>query len=343
MDTTQLIILTVCGLAAVGVLLYPCLRLARSFSAWYRDLTGQERANLVENALVVFFASVASGLIMQGLVGFARTEMGLTGIWPYLLFAALDGMAGFFAFVSYRWARMGASALGPRAMVLLIVAGSAWFQWSHAAAAGQGVAARVAWSLMPVIAAALWETVLRHRRKQWARSRQEAAGPLVPAARWWWDPLGSLRIARQAAMWHVTDWESALDLYAMKIETQRRLKSALGPLWRRRVPAEISVRLRQGFHIREAKDLADAFLAQQEKRNGTSAETDPLVFFKAVQFYVEAAGAGMAPSERGLCEQFGISPKKRRWAQKVIAKAKEVREDGDAPTRSAQQQIEAGA
>ncbi|WP_159945312.1 MULTISPECIES: DUF2637 domain-containing protein [unclassified Nocardiopsis] len=327
MDTTPLIIASVSGLIVFGVLLYPSIKFTGLLFAWHRRLSAQERENLVENTIVVFFAAVTSGLIMQGLVGFARTEMGLSGPWPYLLFAALDGMAAFFALVSYRWAKIGASALGPRVMVLLIVAGSAWFQWSHSAAAGQGLSARVAWSLMPVIAAALWETVLRHRRKQWTEARKEAlSGPLIPGARWWWDPWGSLRIARLAAMGHITDPTEALDLYAMKVETQRRLAEALGPRWRRRVPAEISVRLRQGLHIREAKELTDSFLSQMERENGTAPEVDPQVFFNAVQHYVKAAKANMAPSERGLCEQFGVSPKKRRWAQKVIAKAKEVLE-----------------
>lgn len=328
MDTTQLIIAIISGLIVFGILLYPSIKLTGIMFEWHRRLSAQERANLVENSIVLFFAAVTSGLIMQGLVGFARTEMGLSGPWPYLLFAALDGMAAFFAFVSYRWAKLGASALGPRVMVLLIVVGSAWFQWSHSAAAGQGLSARVAWSLMPVIAAALWETVLRHRRKQWSDTRHEAlAGPLIPGARWWWDPWGSLRIARLAAMGHITDPTEALDLYAMKVETQRRLADALGRRWRRRVPAEVSVRLRQGLHIREAKELTDAFLSQLERDNGTAPEVDPQVFFNAVEYYIQMTRADMTPSERGLCEKFGISPKKRRWAQKVIAKSKELSEE----------------
>ncbi|MEE2049701.1 DUF2637 domain-containing protein [Nocardiopsis tropica] len=327
-ENLQSIILIVSSISAFAILLYPSIKLTRILFSWHRRLPGQEKANLVENTIVLFFASVTSGLIMQGLVGFAQTEMALGGPWPYLLFAALDGMAAFFAFVSYRWAKLGASALGPRVMVLLIVAGSSWFQWSHAAAAGQGLSARVAWSLMPVIAAALWETVLRHRRKQWSDTRWEGLSePLIPGARWWWDPWGSLRIARLAAMGHITDSTEALDLYAMKVETQRRLRDALGYRWRRRVPAEVSVRLRQGLHIREAKDLTDAFLAQIERENGTAPDVDPQVFFSAVQHYVQASQADMAPSERGLCEKFGVSPKKRRWAQKVIAKGKEILEE----------------
>jgi hypothetical protein len=174
--------------------------------------------------------------------------------------------------------------------------------------------------------------VLRHRRKQWSSTHQGSlAGPLIPWARWWWDPWGSLRIARLAAMGHITDPTEALDLYAMKIETQRRLREALGLGWRHRVPAEISVRLRQGLHIREAKELTDSFLTQMGRENGTAPEVDPEVFFSAVQHYVKAAQANMAPSERGLCEQFGVSTKKRRWAQKVIARAKEVLDDERAP------------
>ncbi len=325
MDANQIIIATISGLVVFGILFYPAMKLTGAFIGWYRKSPPRERENLIENLIVVFFAAVTSGLIMQGLVGFARTEMGLKGPWPFLLFAALDGMAAFFAFVSYRWAKMGASALGPRAMVLLIVAGSSWFQWSHAAQAEQAFSAKVAWSLMPVIAAALWETVLRHRRKQWTDDCQEAwVGPLIPVARWWWDPLGSLRIARLAAMGHITNPTEALDLYAMKVETQRRLAEAMGRRWRRSVPAEISVRLRQGLHIRETKQLTDTFLAQMERDRGTARDVDPQVFFEAVQYYLKSTKADMPPSERGLCEAFGVSPKKRRWAQKVMTKAKEI-------------------
>ncbi|MCK9874119.1 hypothetical protein MRI28_31625 [Nocardiopsis dassonvillei] len=153
--STEQIILTIAAAVVVLLLAYPAYRSVRALRLWYTRLSDQDRFNVHENLLVGGFAGITSGLIMQGLVSFARNEMGLTGVWPYLLFAALDGMAAFFALVSYRWAKLGASAVGPRCMVLIIVVGSSWFQYSHAAAEGQTLAARAAWALMPIVAAVL--------------------------------------------------------------------------------------------------------------------------------------------------------------------------------------------
>ena len=51
-------------------------------------------ASAAQYLLLGGFASVAAGICAQGLTGFARANMGLTGPWPYLLFFALDGAAG---------------------------------------------------------------------------------------------------------------------------------------------------------------------------------------------------------------------------------------------------------
>jgi hypothetical protein len=53
------------------------------------------------------FASVASGISSQGLTGFARANMALSGPWPYLLFLSLDGAAGVCAVLLARRAVRG--------------------------------------------------------------------------------------------------------------------------------------------------------------------------------------------------------------------------------------------
>ncbi|MBB5491018.1 hypothetical protein [Nocardiopsis metallicus] len=72
-----------------------------------------KRENTAENLLVFGFVFVVGGLIMQGLIPFARDDMGPTGVWPYLFFFALDGMAAYFGLISYRLAEEGAKATSP--------------------------------------------------------------------------------------------------------------------------------------------------------------------------------------------------------------------------------------
>lgn len=322
--STDQIILTSGAVVVLLLLAYPTYWATRALHLWYSRLSNQDRFNVHENLLVGGFASVTSGLIMQGLVAFARNEMGLTGIWPYLLFAALDGMAAFFALVSYRWAKLGASALGPRCMVLIIVVGSSWFQYSHAAAEGQTLAARAAWALMPIVAAVLWETALRNRRKQWSNAQEHTRPPLIPPARWLWDPIGSALISRQAALWNVSDLETALNLHATRTETQRMLRQHFGPRWRWKAPAEITIRLRKGHRLDEAHAEARKLLERLARDQGTAPESDPAVFTDAVLHYQSCMDTGLEPSERALCDRFGVSTTKRRWAKKVIAHAHKI-------------------
>lgn len=252
--------LTVLTLTAVAIALGTA-RLAVVVGRHLAAMDKTRRGDLAELALVAFFAVVVGGLIMQGLIGFARDDMGLAGPWPYLLFAALDGMAAFFAVITYRWTAQGASATGPRLMVFGIVAGSSWFQWSHAE--GLTLAAQVAWAVMPLIAAVLWETILITRRRAW-KQKQPTTGSPIPAARWMWDPLGSAAIARRMHLWNVTDWQAALELHMMRTEAIRRLRRAFGARWARKVPADVAVRLKKGFKIPEAAVRVDAIITGED-------------------------------------------------------------------------------
>lgn len=208
-----------------------------------------KRENAAENLLVFGFVFVVGGLIMQGLIPFARDDMGLTGPWPYLLFFALDGMAAYFGLISYRLAKEGAKATSPRIMVLAIMGGSAWFQWAHAD--GRDLPARVAWAALPLIAGYLWETTLKYRRRAWKKANTNT-GRQVPRARWFWDPAGSLGITRRTHMWNLDTWEEGLETHMTRTECIRQLRREFGLFWSWRVPADVAIRLRRGFKVEEA-------------------------------------------------------------------------------------------
>lgn len=229
-----------------------------TIALWIRRMSPEKRVAILENALTAWFAVVVAGLIMQGLVGFAREEMGLTGPWPYLLFAALDGMAALFAVVAYRWSAAGGAATLPRLATGVIIAGSAWFQWAHAG--DLALPARVAWTALPIIAAVLWEFLLITRRRAWKSRHTTPRVERIPHGRWLWDPLGSAAIYRRMHLWGVSSWEEALDLHMLRTETIRCLRREYGIFWYRKVPAHIAVRLRKGFHIREAAQAAQELL-----------------------------------------------------------------------------------
>jgi hypothetical protein len=220
------------------------------------------RANAAENLLVFFFVFVVAGLIMQGLIPFARDDMGLTGPWPHLLFFALDGMAAYFGLVAYRLAKDGINAPGPRLMVLTIMAGSSWFQWAHAA--DRDLPARVAWAALPLIAGYLWETVLRYRRRAWKKSQPDT-GRQVPRARWIWDPIGSLGITRRTHMWNLPTWETGLETHMTRAECVRQLRREFGLFWAYRVPADVAIRLKRGFKVEEAAARVPQVIEQHRR------------------------------------------------------------------------------
>lgn len=127
---------------------------------------GAAVALAAQHVLLFGFAGVAAALSGHGLMGFARTSMGLRGPWPYLVWGALDGAAGFCAVLLMRRGARGEAALAPRLAGWGLVAASSAFNWSHAPA---HLAARMAFALMPVIAAVLFEFSLREGRRASAR------------------------------------------------------------------------------------------------------------------------------------------------------------------------------
>lgn len=210
------------------------------------------RGDRIELLLVTFFVAVVAGLIMRGLIDFARDSMGLEGVWPYLLFAAFDGAAGLFAFASYRWAlKHGASPLFPRLMVAVILLASAWFQWTHATAAGHPLAGQVAWAALPAIGAVLWEFTLRQRMKAWKKAQPKNTEQ-IPTPRWVLAPVQSAAMKRRMVLWGTASYDEAVDLHVTRVQCMRLLRREFGPLWAWKVPADVAFQLKAGVRITEA-------------------------------------------------------------------------------------------
>jgi len=153
--------------------------------------TRETAASAAQYLLLGGFTAVAAGISAQGLTGFARENMGLTGPWPYLLFLALDGAAGVCAVLLTRRAARAESGFAPRLAVWGLVAASASFNWTHAP---HRPGAPEAFGLMPVVAAVLFEFTLRELR-------QRAAGRAdrqMAALRWLY-PVERFRVQRLLA------------------------------------------------------------------------------------------------------------------------------------------------
>ncbi len=185
-------------------------------------------ASVAQYLLLGGFAAVAAGISAQGLTGFARENMGLTGPWPYLLFLALDGAAGVCAVLLTRRAARAESGLAPRLAVWGLVAASASFNWAHAP---HRPGAPEAFGLMPVIGAVLFEFTLRELR-------QRAAGRAdrqMTAVRWLY-PAERIRVQRllaadehisaQAATRRVRTEQAARRLYQLRRALHARDQAA---------------------------------------------------------------------------------------------------------------------
>ena len=148
-------------------------------------------ASAFQYLLLGGFSAVATGISAQGLTGFARANMGLTGPWPYLLFLALDGAAGVCAVLLTRRAARDEPGLGPRLAVWGLVAASATFNANHAP---HKPGAPEAFAMMPVVAAVLFEFTLRELRERKAGRTDRRIG----AARWLY-PVERFRVQRTLA------------------------------------------------------------------------------------------------------------------------------------------------
>jgi Protein of unknown function (DUF2637) len=184
-----------------------------------RAHTRETAASVAQYVLLGGFAAVAAGISAQGLTGFARSNMELTGAWPYLFFLALDGAAGVCAVLLVRRAARAESGLAPRLAVWGLVAASSTFNWTHAP---RRPAAVEAFGLMPVIAALLFEFCLRELRQRTMTGRADRKlGTLR-----WLHPAEHLRVqlrmaadeqlSAEAATRHVRADRAARRLYQLR-------------------------------------------------------------------------------------------------------------------------------
>jgi Protein of unknown function (DUF2637) len=183
-----------------------------------RAAARETAASAFQYLLLGGFTAVATGISAQGLTGFARANMGLTGPWPYLLFLALDGAAGVCAVLLTRRAARDEPGLGPRLAVWGLVATSATFNASHAP---HKPGAPEAFAMMPVVAAVLFEFTLRELRERKAGRTDRRIG----AVRWLY-PIERFRVQRtlaadehlsaQAATRRVRTEQAARRLYQLR-------------------------------------------------------------------------------------------------------------------------------
>ena len=199
----------------------------------------ERAASVAQYVLLGGFAAVAAGISAQGLTGFARFNMELTGARPYLLFLALDGAAGVCAVLLVRRAARAESGLAPRLAVWGLVAASSTFNWTHAP---RRPAAAEAFGLMPVVAALLFEFCLRELRLRTLAGR---TGSKLSAWRWL-HPAERIRVqicmaageqvSAEAATRHVRVDHAARRLYQLKTALHAHDQSpAQGAMAARRV------------------------------------------------------------------------------------------------------------
>jgi hypothetical protein len=162
--------------------------------------------------LLYGFWAVAAGISMQGLIGFARDNMGLKGAWPYLIFCALDGAAAFCMVLVTKRAARAASTVVPRLAVWGLVAASSWFNHTHAP---DNPGAKLAWAMIPVIAGVLFELAQSETRNKTARSDRRIS------AIQWLHPIERIRVLLELA----ADAEISAD------EATVRVRDAVAAAW----------------------------------------------------------------------------------------------------------------
>lgn len=179
--------------AAVLAVLALALGSAWLARAGVRYVTARNGQNWETVLLLGFFAAAAT-LSADGLLGFARHNMGLAQPLPVVFWLALDGAAGMLLSMVRRRAREGRSTWHVRLVVWAIIAASASFNWTHAP---RMPGAHPAWAAMPVIAGILAELAVADIKQEQAEARRLKDGPAperrVELARWL-HPLESIRV-----------------------------------------------------------------------------------------------------------------------------------------------------
>jgi hypothetical protein len=219
-------------------------------------------ASTAQYVLLGGFSAVASGISSQGLIGFARANMALSGPWPYLLFLSLDGAAGVCAVLLARRAARGGGSLAPRMAVWGLVGASAAFNFTHAP---RHPGAPEAYAMMPVIAAVLFEFCLQETRSRAAVRDDRRLGALR-----WLRPGEWVRVRlRMAADDAVSVGEAT---YRVRVESAARSLYRLREVLATQSPAGTLSRrarrvLRRAHAALARAGFADAAVATEVLRN----------------------------------------------------------------------------
>ncbi|RBM20752.1 DUF2637 domain-containing protein [Streptomyces sp. PT12] len=131
-------------------------------------------------------AGVAAALSFQGLVGFGRENLSLSGGWEYLVPFGLDGAAMFCAVIAVREASHGDSSMGSRMLVWLFAGAAAWFNWVHAPRGAAHAGAPHFFAGMSLSAAVLFDRALKQTRRAALREQGLVPRPLpqIRFVRW---------------------------------------------------------------------------------------------------------------------------------------------------------------
>ncbi|MGP3970134.1 DUF2637 domain-containing protein [Streptomyces sp. 6N223] len=176
----------------------------------------------VSYTLLFCCAGVAAALSFQGLVGFGRENLNLSGGWEYLVPFGLDGAAMFCAVIAVREASQGDSSLGSRLLVWLFAGAAAWFNWVHAPRGAGHAGAPQFFAGMSLSAAVLFDRALKQTRRAALREQGLVPRPLpqIRAARW-------LRAPRETyAAWSLMLLEGVrtLDEAVEEVREEKRAK-----------------------------------------------------------------------------------------------------------------------
>ncbi|MGK5529993.1 DUF2637 domain-containing protein [Streptomyces sp. URMC 129] len=131
-------------------------------------------------------AGVAAALSFQGLVGFGRENLDLSGGWEYLVPFGLDGAAMFCAVIAVREASHGDSSMGSRMLVWLFAGAAAWFNWVHAPRGAGHAGAPHFFAGMSLSAAVLFDRALKQTRRTALREQGLVPRPMpqIRFVRW---------------------------------------------------------------------------------------------------------------------------------------------------------------
>ncbi|MDT0344076.1 DUF2637 domain-containing protein [Streptomyces litchfieldiae] len=167
-------------------------------------------------------AGVAAALSFQGLVGFGRENLDLSGGWEYLVPFGLDGAAMFCAVIAVREASHGDSSMGSRMLVWLFAGAAAWFNWVHAPRGTGHAGAPHFFAGMSLSAAVLFDRALKQTRRAALREQGLVPRPLpqIRFVRW-------LRAPRETyGAWSLMLLENvrSLDEAVEEVREERRSK-----------------------------------------------------------------------------------------------------------------------